>query len=51
MCKHCFRNGVPVIWKRRKVNKVQGEKDKKKKKSVGRASSQRRKKAKHIAGF
>ena len=51
MCKDCLRNGVPVIWKRGKANRLQAANEKRKKKSTGRSSGQRRRKVKHTAGF
>ena len=51
MCKECLRNGVLVVWKRSKADKLQAANEKRKKKSTGRASGQRRRKVKHTAGF
>ena len=51
MCKDCLRNGMLVVWKRRKAHKLQAAKEERKKKIVGRASCQCRKKVKYTAGF
>ena len=50
-CKDYLRNGRPVVWKRGKANKLQTENEKRKNKSTGQASGQRRRKVKHTAGF
>ena len=51
MCKDRLKNGVPVVWKRGKANKLQAANEKRKNKSTRRASGQRRRKVKHTAGF
>ena len=44
MCKECLNNGVPVVYKRGKVNRVQVVKEKSRKRNVGQESCQSRNK-------